>query len=592
MTLSAHVEEDTMRIRKLGFALAIPTLILAVLSASPSLVPDVLGQEVTFERLVDAGKDPNNWLMYLRTYDGHRYSPLSQINKTNVKKLVPVWAFQTGKPEQGLEATPLMADGVMYLSASWNRVFALDAASGKELWRYVHDLPKDITEVFFQPYNRGVALGHGKVFMGTVDGRLVALDMATGKKLWDRQVTDYKTCSCGITGAPLVVKDKVLTGMAGGELPTRGHLTAYHVETGEQVWRFNVVPGPGEAGHETWKDEQWQWGGGAPWMTGSYDAEQNLVIWGMGNPNPDYDWGGKDWMTTGGRPGTGLFNNTIIAVNPDTGKLAWHYQEIPHDSWDWPSTFEVVLLDQVKDGQKRKLLVHQNKGGWVWVLDRTNGQFVNAWPNVKHFNWIEKIGPNGELIGRNEPIMGKKILSCPAIGGGRSWNPASYSPRTGWWYSTGIEWCQEVEPTKTERVLTPRAQPYFGGDFTLKHPPGEMAHGHVDAWDPITGQRKWQVRHKYPVIGGVLATGGDLVFVGDLEGVFHAYDAHSGQALWSFRTGSGHRGGPITYAIKGKQYVAVPSGYGSLVTGIFPQLWPETETWGHSSTLFVFALPD
>ncbi len=536
--------------------------------------------EVTPQRLNDAAREPQNWLTYSGTYNAWRYSSLDQINKNNIKKLVPVWTFQTGKVDGGFQCTPLVADGIMYITSPNNRVFAINAATGKEIWHYYYPPPKQFG-LIYGPWNRGVALGHGLVFMGTLDNHLVALDIKTGREVWNVNIESMEQCGCNITGAPLVVKDKVIVGVTGGDSAHRGYLNAFEAKTGKRAWRFWAIPGPGEKGHETWLGESWKSGGGSTWMTGSYDHELNLLYWGIGNPAADFY--GED------RAGSNLYTDSIVALDPDNGQLKWYYQEIPHDVWDWDTAYESVLLDLPVKGVKRKLLVNPNKGGYTWVLDRADGKFVNAWPLVESLNWITGIDPQGNLLGRNEPPVGKPTLICPSIGGGRSWNHAAYSPKTGLFYTTGIEWCQMVTVQKEE----PRTgSTFFGGVFELRKPPSGEPGGHFDACDPVTGKKKWSYKSKYPLLASALATGGDVVFTGDPEGNFMAFDAGSGAKIWSFLTGSGHRGSPVTYSVNGKQYIAVPVGWGSAVAGLFPQLWPETEDIPGGCTLYVFALSE
>ncbi len=522
--------------------------------------------------------DPNNWPMYHRSYNAFRFSPLAQISKANVKDLTVAWVHQPGAIVQGLESTPLAIDGVIYYSASYNRVFALDGATGKELWHYYPKLDPVINTLFFQPFNRGVAAGHGKIYTGTLDGRVVALDMKTGKVVWERKLVDTKKCSCNFTGAPMVIKDKVVIGQTAGELPIQGKIFGLNAQTGATVWEFNTI----KEDPKSWGGDSAKFGGGGAWMTGSYDPELNLTFWGTGNPAPDYDWGGA-------RPGDNLYTSSVVALDPDTGQLKWYFQEIPHDDWDYDAALgESLVLD--RDG--KKLLVHQNKSGFVFVYDRTNGKIENAWPMMHTYNFVTGIDPKtGALQNRRSPReIGKPTFICPWIAGGRSWNSGSYNPKTGVWYNTAMEACEEVTVEKQTPVTEPAAGLFFGGDQVAKHPPGGEAYGHLDARDPVTGAKKWSVNYKYPPIGGVLSTGGGLVFHGDVEGVVYAYDADTGEQLWSFRTGSGLRGGPISYAVNGKQYVAVPSGLGSLVVGLYPALWPEVEDFPAGAALFVFTL--
>ncbi|MEW5977888.1 MAG: PQQ-dependent dehydrogenase, methanol/ethanol family [Acidobacteriota bacterium] len=552
------------------------------LACSSLLVQNVLPAgvaEPTAERLINARSETHNWLTYSGTYDAWRYSPLDQINRTNVKQLVPVWAFQTGVVEGGFSCTPLVMDGVMYITAPWNRVFALDAVTGQELWHYYYKAPKDFG-LIYGPWNRGVAIGHGLVFMGTIDNHLVALDARTGKEVWDVNIENMQQCGCNITGAPLVVKDKVIVGVTGGDSAHRGYLNAFDAKTGRRAWRFWTIPGPGEKGNETWAGDSWKYGGGATWMTGSFDPALNLVYWGVGNPAADF-YGEA-------RKGRNLYTDSIVALDADSGKLRWYYQQIPHDVWDWDTAYESILLDLPVDGKARKLLVNPNKGGYTWVLDRATGEFINAWPFVENLNWITGIDKEGNLLGRNDPQEGKPTVICPSIGGGRSWNHASYSPSTGFLYTTGIEWCQSVTVQKED---PDPGKIFFGGVFELVRPPKGEPGGHFDAVDPLTGKKHWTYTSKYPLLASAVATGGDVVFTGDPEGRFLAFDARNGEKLWTFSTGSGHRGSPISYAVNGRQFIAVPSGWGSAVAGLMPQMWPETEHFPGGCTLFVFALP-
>jgi alcohol dehydrogenase (cytochrome c) len=459
-------------------------------------------------------------------------------------------------------------------------VFALNAVTGKELWHYYYPVPKEFG-LIYGPWNRGVALGYGLVFMGTIDNHMVALDAQTGKEVWNVNIENVQQCGCNISGAPLVVKDKVIVGVTGGDSAHRGYINAFDAKTGRRAWRFWTIPGPGEKGNETWQGDSWKYGGGSTWMTGSYDPELNLLYWGVGNPAADF-YGEA-------RVGANLYTDCMVALDPDSGQLKWYYQEIPHDVWDWDSAYEAVLLDLPVKGTLRKLLVNPDKGGYTWVLDRTNGQFINAWPLAENINWISGIDAQGNLLGRNEPPVGKPTLVCPSIGGGRSWNHGAYSPKTGLFYTTGIEWCQMVTVQKEDPK--PGAT-FFGGVFEMRKPPKGEAGGHFDAVDPVTGKRQWTYRSKYPLLASALATGSDLVFTGDPEGNFLSFDARTGEKLWSFSTGSGHRGSPITYSVGGRQYIAVPSGWGSAVSGLFPQLWPEAEDFPGGSTLFVFALSE
>jgi alcohol dehydrogenase (cytochrome c) len=521
-----------------------------------------------------------NWPHYGGQHSSWRHSALSQVNASNVNKLTPIWAFQTGDSDGGLQVTPVVVDGVMYISTAHNWVYAIDAASGRRIWKFVHKLPQGFN-TFYGPHSRGVVVGHGLVFLGTLDNHVVAIDQKTGREVWNVNVEDANQCGCNITAAPQLVKDKVIVGVTGGDSAHRGYIHAFDARTGRLAWRFWTIPGPGEKGNETWAGDSWKYGGGSTWMTGSYDAELNLIYWSVGNPAADF-YGGS-------RKGDNLYTDSVVALDADTGKLKWHFQQIPHDVWDFDTAYENILLDLPVDGKPRKLLLNINKGGFTWVLDRVTGEFVSGYPIVKNINWIQGVDKQGKLVGRNEPVVGQPKILCPSIGGGRSWNQAAYSPQTRWLYTTAIEWCQEVSSVPEE----PReGQVFFGGVFELRHPKDGPAHGHLDAIDPVTGKLQWSYKDKYPLLASILSTDGGLVFTGDPEGFFFALDAKSGKKLWSFQTGSGNRGSSIAYEVKGRQFVATPSGWGSALAGLFTQLWPESAQFQGGSAVYAFALPE
>ena len=521
-----------------------------------------------------------DWPHYGGTQHALRHSSLSQISISNVKKLAPAWAFQTGDSDGGLQATPIVLSGVIYLSTSHNHIFAIDGVTGKEIWKYTYQLPKGFT-IFYGPWNRGVAAGHGKIYIGTLDNYVVAVDQKTGREVWKVNIEDANQCGCNITAAPLVVKDKVIVGVTGGDSAHRGYITALNARNGRQAWRFFTIPGPGEKHHDTWSGDSWKFGGGAAWMTGSYDKELNLTYWSVGNPAADF-YGGN-------RKGDNLYTDCVIALDPDTGTLKWYFQQVPHDVWDFDTAYENILFDATVKGKPRKLLLNVNKGGMVFVNDRVTGEFIAGYPIVRNINWATGVDSKGNLIGRNEPKVGETSFICPAIGGGRSWNQASYSPGAKMLFTTAIEWCEDVNAQAEEPS---EGKTYFGGTFIPKHPRNDVSHSHLDAVDPITGKVAWSYRSKYPLLASVLSTDGGLVFSGDPEGNFFALDSKTGKKLWQFQTGSGHRGSSVTYSIKGKQYVATPSGWGSAVAGLVAQVWPEAENFRNGSTLWVFALPE
>jgi alcohol dehydrogenase (cytochrome c) len=530
-------------------------------------------------RAADSGATNQNWPSYGGTPLAWRYSALDQVNAGNVKSLVPVWVFQTGDYADGLEATPIVIDGVMYVSTASSWVVALDAASGKLIWEYRY--PGTNAQASNGRQSRGVAVGQGRVFVGTYDNHLVAIDQKTGKEAWNVNVEPIKYCGCSITGAPLVVKDKVIAGVTGGDAAHRGYLSAFDTKTGRLQWRFYTIPGPGKPGHDTWPGDSWKFGGGSTWMTGSYDSDLDLLYWGVGNAAADFD--------SSRRQGANLYTDSIIALNPDTGKLVWYNQLIPRDVWDYDAVFELILADLPWQGQQRKLLFQFGKSGYLWVLDRTNGQFLTASSFVENSNWIKGVASTGELVGRNEPELGKTKVICPSLMGGKSWNQASYSPQTGLMYVAAMELCGAV--TAKSEDVEPGASS-FGGTFVMKPPPDGASRGFLGAFDPQTGKRVWKHDEPYFLLASVLSTAGGLVFSGNPQGEFFALDARTGQKLWSFETGGGHRGSSVSYSVNGRQYIATPSGWGSLVGGAFGATWPGAPLPRGGSSIFVFALPE
>ncbi|HTC87701.1 MAG TPA: PQQ-dependent dehydrogenase, methanol/ethanol family [Bryobacteraceae bacterium] len=535
----------------------------------------------------DAGATHADWPHYGGTEFSWRYSALDQINKQNVKALTPAWLFQTGDYAENLQATPIVQDGVMYLITARAHVFALDAATGREIWNYKY--PEGPRSVPGFVGNRGVDVGDGKVFFGTKDNYVVALDQKTGRQVWRVNVDDVHQCSCNISAAPLVVKDKVIVGGTNGDGAHRGYITAFSTKTGRLAWRWYVIPGPGEKGHETWKGDSWKFGGGSPWLTGSYDPSLNLVYWGTGNAAADfYD---ADRMVVGADKSkdANLYTASVVALDPDTGKLRWHHQEVHDDVWDYDSAYEVLLMDREIRGQMRQVLVHMNKSGMTSVLDRATGELLRVFSVPDLQTWITGITEDGKLVGRNEPPLGKATWICPSAAGAKSWNSMAYSPRTGLLYVPVNELCSNVTPNNNAPV---EGQNYMNGDFPVILPPGRSTYSHVDAWDPVTAKRLWTVPYKYVLLASMLATAGDLVFTGNPEGEFFALDAKNGDKLWSYQTGAGNRGGSVAYSVNGRQYIATTTGWhSSVVGGAVQALFPDQD-WRLGSTLVVFALPE
>jgi PQQ-dependent dehydrogenase (methanol/ethanol family) len=521
--------------------------------------------DVTFERIVNADHNPDDWLTYHGTYESWHYSSLSEINNENVQNLREVWSHAAARSVRGLQSMPLVADGSLYYSGSFDQVWALDGATGEVRWYYKQNLNEEVvSKQTHSPFNRGIALGWGNVYIGTSDGKLVAIDMATGKQAWETKLIDSEKLTVGFSGAPLLVKDKVIIGGQGGEWPVRGALFGVDAKSGKQLWRFDTVggnEGNGDA-RNTWGNDSWKTGGGGAWMPGGYDVETDTVYWGTANPNPLFDWAGPEWKTSGPRPGDNLYTSSVIGLDPDSGRLKSYYQELPHDVWDFDSAVgEFVLLE--RDG--KKYVVHPNKGGHIFVYNRSL-KLENVWQSVKNVNFVTRIDPKtGELIGRRDMPAGKHSSVCPSTGGGFSWNSGTYNPMTGLYYKINNEWCMDVEVVKTTPILEPTAQLNIGAITKLVAPAGDKIYGHVDARDPINGEKKWEIYFPEPPLASLLSTAGNLLFVPDARGILHAYDVRDGRELWSYNDGQGHNGGIISYRARGHQYIAVMTGWGGLV---------------------------
>ncbi len=535
------------------------------------------------------GKD---WPGYGGSSAAWRYSGLDQVNRDNVNQLRPAWIFQTDDYGDGLTSTPIVIDGVMYLSTPSNWIYALDAATGEMLWHYEYKTRPDFVKpgssgAFIQ--NRGVAVHGDKVIMGTVDHALVAVNKDTGLEEWKVYVDDSRQCGCNILSAPLIVKDMVIIGQNGGDGAFRGYLTAFDADTGRFRWRFYTIPGPGEPGHDSWKGDSWKYGGGAPWMTGSYDPELDLVYWGTGNAAGDFYSGDRTPEGREDDEGINLYTASVIALHADTGELAWHFQEVPRDVWDFDSAYEVILMDREIGGRQRKILAHMNKSGLVFVLDRTNGEYLGVFSVPEVRTWISGIGENGELLGRREPVIGESVLVCPTAIGAKSFNQMAYSPRTGLLYSPTLEFCGDIMATDQE------AQEgifYSSGGFVNQLPEGRESYAHLDAWDPVTGERVWSIPSQYALMASILTTAGDLVFTGDPEGWFLAFDATNGDLLWSYQTGAGHRGSAVSYSVGSTQYIATPVGWQDSITGGMLEALFAGENFRKGSVMMVFSLPE
>jgi PQQ-dependent dehydrogenase (methanol/ethanol family) len=456
---------------------------------------------------------------------------------------------------------PLAVDGVLYYSGSYSRVFALDGATGEVKWFFFPELDEAlIAKQTHSPDNRGIAISYGKVYVGTIDGRLIALDMQTGKKLWDTKLINSQKLTIGFSGAPLAVKNLVIIGSQGGEWPIIGSIFAVDANTGKKVWEFNPISNDPKV-HATWGNDSWKVGGGGAWQPGTYDPSTNTVWWGTSNPAPLFDWG-KDWRTDGSRPGENLYTSSVLALDADNGKLKFYHQELPHDLWDFDSAVgEFIMLDR---GGK-KLVVHPNKSGYVFVYNRDDASIVNVWRATENSNFVQKIDPHsGELVGRISYTIGDNKNICPSFTGAIGWPPGSYNPKTGLFYRAIAEACMNLKVAKTTPVVEPQAQLFVGAQFTVVGPNGQKPWGHVDARDPVTGKLKFSIKYQAPIVASTLSTGGNLLFVPDAAGWLHAYDATTGKELWKHNNGSSHNGGMISYEAHGKQYIAVAVGCCSL----------------------------
>ena len=537
---------------------------------------------VTGERIQSADSEPGNWLAHGRTYSEQRHSPLAAITAQNVKDLRLAWYWDTDD-KRGLEATPIVVDGVMFTTGTWSRVYANDAATGELVWQYDPEVPKQWGKnACCDVVNRGVAVWKGRVFVGTLDGRLVALDAGTGEVLWETLTIDPAR-PYTITGAPRVVKGMVVIGNGGAEYGVRGYVTAYDWQTGEQKWRFHTVPGdpskPFEndamkMAAETWTGQWWEIGGGGTvWDSMAFDPVLNLLYIGVGNGSP---WN-RDVRSPGG--GDNLFLTCIVALNPDDGSYVWHYQTTPGETWDYTATQHMILADMRIDGEPRKVIMQAPKNGFFYVLDRTNGEFISAEPFVP-VNWASRIDAETGRPVENPGVRyaTDTALIYPSADGGHNWHPMAYNPDTGLVY---IPAQRNALPYKQEPNFEYKPGDFnWGIDFGAFTPsadpqerisPMQGAIGHLAAWDPVAQREVWRVQHERTWNGGVLSTAGNLVFQGRSDGVFAAYTADTGELKWEMPVHTGIIAGPVTYTAGGEQHVAVMAGWGgafSLFSGV------------------------
>ena len=504
--------------------------------------------KVPYERIRDGHKEPGNWLTYSGSYTGQRYSLLDQINTGNVGKLKVAWVHQKSETE-AFETSSVVVDGMMFITEPPNTVVALSAKTGRRLWTYRKDIPKDL-RLCCGKVNRGVAVLDDTVYYGSIDAHLIALDSATGKVRWDITMADYKN-GYSSTGAPLAVKDKIITGMAGGEFGVRGFIDAYDAKTGKRAWRFWTVPAAGEPGVETWEGTSWKTGAATTWVTGVYEPESNTLYWGTGNPGPD--WNGDV------RKGDNLYSDCLIALDADTGQKKWHFQYTPHDEHDWDSTQTPMLVDAMVKGQQRKMVVLANRNGFYYSLDRATGKFIAGQPYVKQ-TWasgLDEAGRPMRLPNTSPSVEG--TLVWPSLGGGSNWYSSTYSPQTNLYYVNVKEMAGIYHKGDAEY----KAGALFNGGGQREYK-GEEPFGAVRALEVGTGALKWEYKLHSPSHAGLMSTAGGLVF-GSNGGNFFALDAKEGKMLWNFQAGGGIIANPMTYMSEGKQYVVIPGGHALFV---------------------------
>ncbi len=560
--------------------------------------------KVTNERLMNTYKEPENWITHHGNYSAHRFSGLDEITRKNVNKLqvtgtVALGGIEAGGiwPFAGYEGTPLVEDGYLYLPDGWGTVYKYDVRKGvpKLVWKYDPEIDRDWAGnvTCCGVNNRGVAFWKDKIVSHVLDGRLLVIDKETGELIWERTIADPDNSET-ITAAPLIVKNLAITGVAGGEYGIRGWLAATDLNSGKEVWRTYTIPGPGEPGHETWKDdhEAWKTGGGPTWVTGSYDAALNLIYWGVGNPGPDWD--------NAYRPGDNLYTESVLALDVTTGEIKWHFQYTPNDPYDYDSVSEHVLVDLENAKGASKLAVHANRNGYLYALDRANGKFQWATPFVKKITWTKGLDPKTGRPNSYDPDVDvqkyepgtaptredKTGRTCPGNMGGKNWPPMAYNPDRKVVYIPVIESCNQIDNQPVEPGSR-KVRDWFTGGGPSQFQP---ITGSVTAVDVTTGKIVAKQETQYPMLGGVLATAGDVVFVGYPEGAFVALDGKTLKELWRFETGAGINAPPITYEVDGTQYVAVAVGLGGAWPKWFIDGTKGLENINPGSMLFIFAL--
>ncbi len=568
---------------------------VAAMAMAMGAAPLVAQSGPTDADLMNDAKSTGDVLTYGMGPQAHRFSALNAINSGNVSKMVPVFSASLGGEKQrGQEAQPIIYDGTIYVTGSYSRLFAFDARTGEEKWQYDARLPDGIMPCC-DVVNRGAAIYGDKIIFATLDARLVALNRLTGKVIWNKQIADYKE-GYSATAAPLIVNGMVITGNSGGEFGVVGAVDARDVNTGELIWHRPVIEGHmgtlngkdnGITGklNASWQGDQWKTGGGATWLGGTYDPETNLLFFGTGNPAP---WNSHL------RPGDNLYSASTIAIDPATGVIKWHFQTTPHDGWDFDGVNEFIPFDATINGKPMKLGAKAARNGYFFVLDRTNGKFISASKFVMQTTWADGFNKNGKpnyIVEGRPPApgdaKGKPVFASPSFLGGKNWMPMAYSHDTGLFYIPSNDWGMDIW---NEPIAYKKGAAYLGAGFTIK-PIAEDHIGVLRAMDPKTGKIVWEYKNKAPLWGGVLTTGGNLVFTGTPEGYLKAFDAKTGQELWKFQTGSGVVGSPVTWEQDGEQYVAVMSGWGGAVPLWGGEVAKSFKDINQGGALWVFKLP-
>jgi alcohol dehydrogenase (cytochrome c) len=515
------------------------------------------GQGITFDRILNPDREPQNWLSYSGGLDSHRHTLLNQITPANVKTLELKWVWQAKSTEK-FETTALAVDGVLYTVEAPDTAVALDATTGKPFWTFNYTPAADARPCCGR-VNRGLAILGDTLFMGTIDAHLIAIDAPTGKPIWNTKVAESKD-RYAITHAPLVVKDKVIVGTAGGDGPTRGQIAAFDAKTGKEVWRFYTIPAPGEPGSETWPaGDRWKTGGGAIWNAGAYDPQTNLTFWGIGNPSETHQ--------PDRRVGDNLYTDCVVALDADTGKLKWYYQFTPHDDMDWDATQVPVLADIQWRGSPRKAMLWANRNGVMYVLDRTSGQFLSGKPFVD-VNWLTGFDEKGRpMRAPGKVATPEGSLIRPTVLGATNWYPPSFSPSTGWFYIPGWENAGATNflgKTSKDTGITPMPDTKLLNNYRTD----DEGYGIIRAFDPKTGDKKWEYKMGDTTWAGVMTTSSDLLFSGSREGYFFALNARTGELLWKIPLGGQINSGPMSYSVDGKQYITVAAGTALFAFGL------------------------